>query len=252
MPMAKPLTPDVARETSDARVPRHIAIIMDGNGRWAAQRGLPRKLGHQRGAEALKAMLEGCRDSGVKYFTVYAFSSENWKREPDEVTDLMDLMRFYLRREVKHLNKNNTRVQFIGNREKLAPDIQDELRAAEALTANNTGLHLSVALSYGARQEMMSAMARMATAITEGTLTADAIDEHTVQLYLDTANLPDPDLLIRTGGDMRLSNFLLWQCAYTELYFTETLWPDFAAEDIKRAIEEYGQRERRFGTRQST
>lgn len=243
---------DDHNELGDARVPRHVAIIMDGNGRWAAQRGLPRKLGHQRGAEALKSMLEGCRDFGVKYFTVYAFSSENWKRSDDEVSDLMDLMRFYLRREVKNLNKNNTRVQFIGNRSLLSKDIQAELKASEELTAKNTGLHLTVALSYGSRQELIGAITRMATEIAAGKITPEEVDEYTVMAHLDTASLPDPDLLIRTGGDMRLSNFLLWQCAYTELYFTETLWPDFTAADIQQAIEEYGQRERRFGTRKSS
>jgi undecaprenyl diphosphate synthase len=231
------------------RVPRHIAIIMDGNGRWAEKHGLPRKLGHQRGSDALKKLLEDCQGIGIEYITVYAFSSENWNRSQPEVNDLMDLMRFYLRREMKILHKNGIRVQFIGNRARLSPDIQEELKSAEALTAKNTALHLTVALSYGSRQELMQTIKTIAVEVASGKMNPDEIDEYTVLAHLDTANLPDPDLLIRTGGEQRLSNFLLWQSAYTELYFTDRLWPDFTIEDLKAAMADYAQRERRFGGR---
>ncbi len=229
--------------------PRHIAIIMDGNGRWAQQHGLPRRAGHQRGSDALKALLENCRGMGIGYMTVYAFSSENWNRSPPEVNDLMDLMRFYLRWEIKTLHKNGVRVQFIGDRTTLSPDIQDELQATEALTARNSALHLTVALSYGSRQELMQTIKTIAVEVASGKLNPDEIDEYTILAHLDTANLPDPDLLIRTGGEKRLSNFLLWQSAYTELYFTETLWPDFTIDHLRAAIEDYAGRERRFGAR---
>lgn len=229
--------------------PRHIAIIMDGNGRWAKKNGLPRKVGHQRGSETLKGLLEGCHQLGVQYLTVYAFSSENWNRSQPEVSDLMDLMRFYLRKEMKVLHKNNIRVQFIGDRSRLSPDIQQELQKSEELTARNTALHLTVALSYGSRQELMQAIKTIAVEVAAGKLNPDEVDEYTVLAHLGTANLPDPDLLIRTGGEQRLSNFLLWQSAYTELYFTETLWPDFTFDDLKAAIDDYARRERRFGTR---
>lgn len=239
------MIPVVAAHTT----PRHIAMIMDGNGRWAQARGLPRKLGHQRGAETLKSVLEGCREHGVQYLTIYAFSSENWNRSEPEVNDLMELMRFYLRKEVKSLHENQIRLQFIGDVSRLSPAIQQELKSAETLTQRNNALHLTVALSYGSRQELMKAIRTMAVEIASGKITPDEIDEYTVMAHLDTANLPDPDLLIRTGGDMRLSNFLLWQSAYTELYFTPTLWPDFTKDHLAAAITEYSTRERRFGVR---
>lgn len=232
------------------KVPRHIAIIMDGNGRWAQARHLPRKMGHQRGADALRGMLEGCRELAVEYITIYAFSSENWNRSEPEVSDLMELMRFYLRKEVKNLHKNKVRVCFIGDRLRLSADIQKELQAAEELTAGNTSLCLTVALSYGSRQEMVRGIQKIAQKVASGELAPDAIDEQMLMSHLDTTALPDPDLLIRTGGDQRLSNFLLWQSAYTELYFTDTLWPDFTIDHLKAAIADYQGRERRFGGRQ--
>lgn len=238
-------TPDSA----NARVPRHVAIIMDGNGRWAEKHRLPRKLGHQRGADTLKTLLEGCTQLGIQYITVYAFSSENWNRSQPEVSDLMDLMRFYLRKEVNSLHKNNIRVQFIGDRARLSEDIQEEVVKSEQLTARNTALHLTVALSYGSRQELMQAIKTIAVEVAEGKIRPEEVDEYTVLAHLNTSNLPDPDLLIRTGGDQRLSNFLLWQSAYTELYFTDTLWPDFSFNDLKQAISDFAQRERRFGKR---
>ena len=229
--------------------PRHVAIIMDGNGRWAEARHLPRKMGHQKGAEALRTLLEGCRDIGIEYITVYAFSSENWNRSEPEVNDLMELMRFYLRKEVKTLHKNGVRVRFIGDRSRLSADIQQELTASETLTANNGALNLTVALSYGSRQELVRGVATMAQKVARGELLPDAIDESTLLAHLDTSALPDPDLLIRTGGEQRLSNFLLWQSAYAELYFTDTLWPDFSIDDLKDAINDYHRRDRRFGGR---
>lgn len=236
-------------DKTSAAAPRHIAIIMDGNGRWAQKHGMPRKVGHQRGSEALKALLENCRGTGIRYLTVYAFSSENWNRSEPEVSDLMDLMRFYLRREIKTLHQNGVRVQFIGDRGMLSQDIQNELKAAETLTENNMALHLTVALSYGSRQELMQTIKTIAVEVASGKLNPDEVDEYTILAHLDTANLPDPDLLIRTGGEKRLSNFLLWQSAYTELYFTETLWPDFTIEHLHAAMEDYAQRDRRFGAR---
>lgn len=237
-------------ETASSRgAPRHVAIIMDGNGRWAEAHKVPRRIGHKSGADALKKLLESCADLGVEYITVYAFSSENWNRSPYEVSDLMELMRFYLSHEMKRLHKNNIRVQFIGDRELLSADIKEELKAAETLTKQNDALHLTVALSYGSRQEIMRAIKSMAIEIANGKITPEEVDEYTVLAHMDTSNLPDPDLLIRTGGEKRLSNFLLWQSAYTELYFTDVLWPDFTIEHLKDAINDYGQRERRYGSR---
>lgn len=243
---------DASPETdAPASVPRHVAIIMDGNSRWAQARKLPRKLGHQNGAEALKRTLESCRDLGIRYLTVYAFSSENWNRDEHEVSDLMELMRFYLKREVKTLHKNNIRIQFIGDRTLLSDDIQQDLNETEKLTMHNNSLHLTIALSYGSRQEIIKAFRSMAMEVANGSTRPEDIDDYMVMAHLDTANLPDPDLLIRTGGEKRLSNFLLWQFAYTELYFTETLWPDFSANHLREAIDDYSQRERRYGKRNS-
>ncbi|MAR56800.1 MAG: di-trans,poly-cis-decaprenylcistransferase [Rickettsiales bacterium] len=220
-------------------IPKHIAIIMDGNGRWATRHGTSRKAGHQQGSEALRNLLENSRELGVEVFTVYAFSSENWQRSPEEVSDLMDLLRYYLRHEIKKLHKDGVKVCFIGDRTALSSDLQTELEKAELLTENNQALTLVVALSYGSRQELVRAMNKI-----DGEITVDAVCN-----ALDTANWPEPDLLIRTGGEKRLSNFLLWQCAYTELYFTETLWPDFTIEHLHEALADYAQRERRFGSR---
>lgn len=241
--------PQAQTKHPETHFPHHIAIIMDGNGRWAAARHLPRKAGHQRGADALRNLLEGCPTLGVSHITVYAFSSENWGRPGEEVSDLMDLMRFYLRREVKTLHKNGVRIRFIGNRARLSADIQHELHTAESLTQANSSLNLTVALSYGSRQELVHAMQTLAAKVASGTCEVTRIDERTIEAHLDTATLPDPDLLIRTGGEKRLSNFLLWQSAYTELYFTDTLWPDFSVEHLKVAIEDFCGRERRFGGR---
>lgn len=224
---------------------RHIAIIMDGNSRWAKANNKPVREGHRQGSQALKKLLENCRGLGIDYLTVYAFSAENWNRPADEVSDLMELLRYYLRHEVKTLHKNGVRIRFIGDRNKLSTDIQKELKRTETLTQNNHELTLIIALSYGSRQEILRAM----QAITAKGTPPEAIDEAMISAHLDTADIPDPDLLVRTGGDMRISNYLLWQMAYTELYFTDCLWPDFSIEHLKEAMNTYGQRERRFGGR---
>jgi undecaprenyl diphosphate synthase len=231
-------------------VPAHIAIIMDGNGRWARERGISRVRGHNQGAQALRNLLEACESrQQIKYLTLYAFSTENWKRPADEVSDLMNLLRYYVKREAKVLHEKGVRIRFIGQRDKLDADIRADLEQVEQLMQNNTRLTVAIALSYGARQEIADAMKTIARKVEQGKLKADSIDETLIAQHLYTSELPDPDLLIRTGGDERLSNFLLWQSAYTELYFTDTLWPDFNAEELDKAIECFASRERRFGMR---
>lgn len=245
MIMAAQTQPDAAPS-----LPQHIAIIMDGNGRWAKGRGVTRVLGHNQGADALRELLEACRSRPyIRYLTVYTFSTENWKRAPEEVSDLMNLLRHYVKREAKSMHEQGVRMRFIGERASLARDIQDDLNYVEELTASNTRLTVTLALSYGARQELVRAMQRMAAKVETGELSPEQIDEAMVEQHLHTTDVPDPDLLIRTGGDERLSNFLLWQSAYTELYFTETLWPDFNAQELDKAVQCYSSRERRFGTR---
>lgn len=231
-------------------MPSHIAIIMDGNGRWAKQHSVMRAKGHRQGAEAIRALLEACKTRAhIKYVTLYAFSTENWNRPKDEVSDLMELLRHYIRHEAKTMHKEGVRLRFIGDRAALSKDIQKELADVETLTANNTALTLVIALSYGSRQELANAMKRIGQKIADGALKPDAVTEQVISEHLDTSDIPDPDLLIRTGGDERLSNFLLWQSAYTELYFTEVLWPDFSGAHLNKAIECFSQRERRFGGR---
>jgi undecaprenyl diphosphate synthase len=229
------------------RIPRHVAIIMDGNGRWAKARGLPRVAGHKSGAEALRKILEGCKDLGLEYLTIYAFSSENWNRPKSEISDLMELLSYYLQYEIETIHKNNIRLNIIGDRSRLSAAIQQQIVNAEALTENNAAFVLNVALSYGARQEILRAVHKMLDAVKNGALKKESITEDTVSSYLDTAALPDPDLLIRTGGEQRISNFLLWQSAYTEFYFTQVLWPDFTLDHMAEAFAEYAQRERRYG-----
>lgn len=231
-----------------SQCPTHVAIIMDGNGRWAKARSLPRLAGHKKGADALRDVMNGCRDLGIRYLTVYAFSSENWKRPALEVNDLMELLRYYLGKEVAALHKNQIRLRIVGDRSKLSADILKQIEAAEALTAQNTAFHLTLALSYGARQELACAAQTLAKRVAAGELSAEAITEEMLSNALYTHDLPEPDLLIRTGGEQRLSNFLLWQSAYTELYFSPVLWPDFSEKHLQEAVEEFGQRERRYGT----
>jgi undecaprenyl diphosphate synthase len=227
--------------------PAHVAIIMDGNGRWAKARGLPRVAGHRRGGEAVRRAVVAAAELGIPYLTLFGFSSENWKRPADEVDDLMTLLRHYLRGEVAELHRNNVRVRVIGDRERLAPDIVTLIDNTETLTAGNTGLRLSVALSYGGRAEIAGAARRIAEAALEGRLEPAQIDEAVFARYLLTADMPDPDLVIRTSGEQRLSNFLLWQTAYSEFVFIDTLWPDFTKADLERALSEFHGRERRYG-----
>jgi undecaprenyl diphosphate synthase len=227
--------------------PRHVAIIMDGNGRWAKARGLPRTAGHSRGADAVRETIKCARSLGVKYLTLYGFSLENWKRPEDEVNDLMALLRLYLRKEIGELARNGVRIRVIGERDRLAPDIVSLIRDAEERTRDNTALELIVALSYGSRQEITAAARRLAEEAASGRLSPAEIDEELIDERLFTAGIPDPDLVIRTSGEKRVSNFLLWQLAYSELVFVDTLWPDFGRADFEKAICEYQRRERRYG-----
>jgi undecaprenyl diphosphate synthase len=228
-------------------VPRHVAIIMDGNGRWAAERGLPRTEGHRRGVEALRRTVRAANEMGIGVLTIFSFSSENWSRPPAEVRELMGLLRRFIRHDLADLHRNNMRVRVIGERDGLAPDIRRLLEEAEELTLNNNGLVVVVAFNYGGRQEIARAARRLAEEVAAGrrrleTVTAEALGE-----YLDAGDLPDPDLIIRTSGEQRLSNFLLWQAAYSELVFVPTYWPDFDRAALEGAIAEYSRRERRFG-----
>jgi undecaprenyl diphosphate synthase len=227
--------------------PRHVAIIMDGNGRWAKARGLPRTAGHRKGAEAVRRAIEAARDLGIAYLTIFSFSSENWRRPQGEVIDLMQLLRFYLRSEIADLHRNNVRLRIIGDRERLDPDIISLIDKAETLTHDNSGLTLVIALSYGSRQEITAAARNLAREVAAGRLSPEDIDEERFAGCLLTRDIPDPDLLIRTSGEQRISNFLLWQLAYTELVFVETHWPDFTKRDLEDAIREFHRRDRRFG-----
>ena len=237
----------LVRQVDFGRLPRHVAIIMDGNGRWAATRHLPRVEGHRAGTEAVRSSVETSARLGISVLTLYAFSVENWKRPDSEIAALMGLLKHYLRRELKLLLKNNIRFRVIGQRERLSPDVRDELTAAEARTAGNTGMIFNIALSYGGRAEIVDAARR---AIREG-VDPDALDESTFGSLLYTAGQPDPDLLIRTSGEMRVSNFLLWQIAYAEIWVTDALWPDFRARHLLEAIIDYQKRDRRYGAIQS-
>ena len=227
--------------------PEHVAIIMDGNGRWAKARNLPRAAGHQRGAEAVRRTIRASVDLGISYLTLYGFSNENWKRPASEVTDLMGLLRLYLRKEIDELDGEGVRIRFIGDRGRLAEDIVSLIEMAEDRTQDNRRLNLVVAISYGGRQEITAAARRLAREALEGGIEPDSIDEDILTDRLATAGIPDPDLLIRTSGEQRISNFLLWQSAYTELVFVDTLWPDFAKADLEDAVREFQRRERRFG-----
>ncbi len=228
-------------------LPRHIAIIMDGNGRWAKARGLPRVAGHRRGAEAVRRTLVAASELGVPYLTLFGFSSENWKRPLNEVDDLMRLLRHYLRGEIAELHRNGVRLRVIGEIGRLAADLVTLIANAEALTRDNLGTNLTIALSYGGRAEIVAATRAIAVKVAAGSLAIEAVDEDLIAGHLFTADLPDPDLLIRTSGEQRISNFLLWQCAYAELVFTKTLWPDFGRRDLDEAIADYCGRERRYG-----
>ena len=228
-------------------IPNHVAIIMDGNGRWARARGLPRAAGHRKGADAIGRTLRAAAELGVSHLTLFGFSSENWKRPASEIDDLMGLLRRYLHGEIAELYKNNIRLRVIGDRNDLPGDIAKLIDGAEAQTKDNDGLNLTVALSYGARQEIAAAARAIARDVAAGKLDAEAISNDDIARNLTTADLPDPDLLIRTSGEQRLSNFMLWQMAYTELVFSPTLWPDFEKSHFEAAIREYNGRERRYG-----
>ena len=250
--MSQPTTTAVrvgsaAQAPDRAVVPRHVAIIMDGNGRWAKARGLPRTIGHREGAEALRRVVRASAEFGVDYLTVFGFSSENWKRPAAEVTDLMGLLRLYLRKEIAEIDREGVRLRVIGDRERLSDDIIRLIEDAEARTAGNRRLNLTVALSYGSRAEIVRAAQQLAKAVRAGSLDPEDIDEAAFQRHLFTADMPDPDLVIRTSGEKRISNFLLWQSAYAEYVFVDKLWPDFAGEDLKSAIVEFGGRKRRYG-----
>ena len=243
--------PEGERELSgsSAGVPRHVAIIMDGNGRWAQRRGLPRVAGHKAGAEALRKVLQAAAKRGVEVLTIYAFSSENWRRSAEEISDLTGLMRFYLERELATLHKEGVRLRLIGDYSAFGPDLVEQLERAVAHTANNARLTLVVALNYGSRAELAAAARTLAHKALEGTISTDAIDEAAIDGELETRDLPELDLLIRTSGEERLSNFLLWQAAYAELMFVETLWPDFDEAAFGAAIDQFAGRARRFGGR---
>jgi len=228
--------------------PVHVGIIMDGNGRWAQARGLPRVAGHRKGAESVRVAITTAVDLGIQYLTLYGFSIENWKRPSSEVSALMGLLRLYLRQEIQELDRQGVRMRFIGERDRLAPDIVALIEEAEARTESNTTLNLVVALSYGARQEITAAARDLARKAVAGEIPIDAIDETMLANHLSTAGIPDPDLVIRTSGEKRVSNFLLWQLAYAELVFIDTLWPDFSRQDLEEAIHEFHRRERRYGT----
>lgn len=238
---------DYYNEKLGLNIPAHIAVILDGNGRWAKKRHMPRTYGHKVGSQVVEDMLYIVDEYGVKYFTVYAFSTENWKRSEEEVSILMSILRLYLKDCVKKSMKNNVRCRVIGKREGLSKDIIESICVLEETTKNNTGLNFTIAINYGGRDEITRAVKKITNQIEEGTMSASDITEQIINSNLDTGELPDPDLLIRTSGEERLSNYLPWQLAYTEFYFTDTLWPDFNEEELIKAFEKYNKRERRFG-----
>jgi undecaprenyl diphosphate synthase len=231
------------------KTPKHIAIIMDGNGRWANARGLPRTAGHHQGIDACKRTIRAAGELGVKYITLFGFSSENWSRPADEIKELMRLLRMFLRSETAGLHANNVRLRVIGSRKEFSEDIIELIENAEKLTSDNKALNLTIALNYGGRNEIVTAAANYAIAMKEkGLVPSFETAEEFFPQHMMTVGMPDPDILIRTSGEQRISNFLLWQCAYTEFVFTPTLWPDFSKNDLEQAIKEFGKRDRRFGS----
>lgn len=248
MTMSTTAVKDVAEPaTATAPRPRHVAIIMDGNGRWASQRGLPRFRGHRAGVDAVRRTIEAAGDLGIPYLTLFSFSSENWSRPADEVAELMRLLKVFVRRHLAELRDNGVRVRIIGGRDNIPADIGRLIVEAETTTAHNTGLNLTVAFNYGGRDEIVRAARRLADDVAAGRLHPTALTDACFDGYLDTGGLPDPDLLIRTSGEERLSNFMLWQCAYTEFVFSSVYWPDFGRADLESAISEFSTRHRRFG-----
>ncbi len=229
------------------RLPEHIAIIMDGNGRWAKERGMPRTSGHRAGLDALRRCITRADERKIRYLTIFAFSSENWSRPKSEIDDLFKLLNTFIRRDLKKLHRNGVRVRMIGNRDNLQPDILRQINEAEELTKNNDGMVLVVAFNYGGRSEIVSVVRDLVASAARGEISENEITESLISDHLDTEGIPDPDLLIRTSGEKRLSNFLLWQCAYTEFVFTESYWPDFDSQMLDEAIAEFGRRDRRYG-----
>ena len=245
--MTAQLINNLSTQIDRAKLPSHVAVIMDGNGRWAKQRGLPRIEGHRRGASTLKEMLRYCKNIGIKTLTAYAFSTENWGRPTGEVNFLMSLFERLLQKELREMEAEEVCINFIGDLTPLPPSLQQEMQRSMERTKNNQGVYFNVAINYGSRHEMINACQQIAQKVQQGELTAAEIDDRTISDHLYTAASPDPDLLIRTSGEMRLSNFMLWQLAYTEIYVTDTLWPDFNSDQFDRAIVSFQSRDRRFG-----
>ena len=231
----------------ELKIPAHVAIILDGNGRWAKAKGMPRNYGHAQGAKTVEIICEEAYNMGIQYLTVYAFSTENWNRPKDEVDALMKLLRNYMKNCLKRAKKNNMCVRVIGDKTRLDQDIREQIEQLEEATKDNTGLHFQIALNYGGRDELCRCMQKLAKEVESGTLHAEDITEDMISGKLDTNGLPDPDLLVRTCGEQRISNFLLWQLAYTEFYVTPVAWPDFSKEELRKAIEAYNKRDRRYG-----
>lgn len=245
---AKPtVLQELPADLQQDRLPKHVAVIMDGNGRWAKRQGLPRIMGHRRGVDVLKDLLRCCRDWGIQALTAYAFSTENWGRPLEEVQFLMTLFERVLRQELQQMIEENVCIRFVGNLDALPPSLQQEIERSMAVTRNNQSIQFTIATNYGGRQEIVQACRAIAVQVQQGTLQPDDIDQSLFERYLYTSGICDPDLLIRTSGEMRLSNFLLWQMAYSELYVTNTLWPDFDRAEFHRALCDYQQRDRRFG-----
>jgi len=231
----------------DKKIPQHVAIILDGNGRWAKAKGMPRNYGHMQGAKAVEDILEVARDMGIKYLTVYAFSTENWNRPDTEVSALMTILRQYLKTSIKKSMKNNVRCRVIGERSRLSDDIRSAIEELEEATKENTGLQFTIAINYGSRDEITRAVRKIAARCAAGEISAEDITEKMISENLDTWDLPDPDLMIRTCGEQRISNYLLWQCAYTEFYYAQVAWPDFDKEQLQMALDSYGKRDRKYG-----
>lgn len=229
------------------KIPQHVAIILDGNGRWAKSKGMPRTYGHTMGAKNVEVICKAAHDLGISYLTMYAFSTENWNRPKEEVNALMKLLNSYLKNCIKTADKNHMRVRVLGDISRLDDAMQKQIRDLEEASKNNDGLNFQIALNYGSRDEMIRAMRKMVSDYDAGKIESSDISEKTFEHYLDTKDIPDPDLLIRTSGEQRLSNFLLWQLAYSEFYFTDVPWPDFSPEELEKAVESYGNRERRYG-----
>ena len=237
----------IRKGMQDMKIPNHVAIILDGNGRWAKSKGMPRTYGHTTGAKNVEKIAEAAGNMGIRYLTLYAFSTENWNRPPEEVKALMNLLDSYLKNCIQKAKKNNMAVRILGDISRLDERMQEKIRKLEESSADYDGLHLQIAINYGSRDEIVRAIRKLGRDVEAGKIAPDQISEESFSSYLDTAGLPDPDLLIRTSGEERLSNFLLWQLAYAEFYFTDVPWPDFHEEDLRRAVEAYNQRDRRYG-----